>query len=620
MGLRKQLNSLRGSMVLLIINLIGLAAVFLGFFVPFHDATIAVNEGVFSATSVIGYSISRSMFLYVAYLFTVVLGSFVYAIFFKNNNKQVLEIIEMPVVVYKKKEILVVSITALVFALLVLILREKIFNIYSLYSEEFYNLSAIKELSTNSFDIIYPYSIGNLLSLMFLNNFGINFIYYKIFLNSAAFFALYFSLGYLLPSIKRRMGVFFFIILFYFQSILSPSLHRNILRYFLPAFVAVILHYIVYNKKNLKHNFILLCLVCTGVLFFGSADNIVIASVLYLLSFIINVIINKKIGRSLIFLLAPLASMVLMSLMTTFKYFTILSRQFESITFYSGHANSTPYFNLLDIFSGTGLKEIAKDLIYVPAFYLPILLIGFSVAFIVLRFNHYRFAHPQYSLVVLFIAAYAILFRQNFGDAGVGRIAITSAILIFALLILNNFGESEAKITVKAGFVFFVILTVISLYFLRYSIKYYQDNLITAKTHVGLVRCSETVFSDRLTKAGFVWSDTALINELKDIKTEVGDSSVFVYDDTFSLYYLLGKQPAALITTYYMAYSKERLLVNKIKNDLIGIIIFPKKPHFFGVPEQYYDDARFMSVVKEYRDDNFTLKNTFSDFDLFLRK
>lgn len=595
-------------MIFFALQLLGFITVSIIHLIPFHDAAEAINEGVFSFTSTTGYSIARSLMSYSVYLLIMVCGAGIVAYIHKKNNTKLVLLKEKESVYHKitKNEWIIVIATIGVFSILALFFRERIFDQSTLHSEEFYNLSALLELKNGHFDIIYPYSIGNLIMLNLFSSLGLNLIGYKIILNTLALICGYWAISMIVKKIRTRMITFFGFLVFFVQPLISPSLHRNFLRFLLPALIPIVLEYLI-NRMHIKsaYRVVLLVLCNIGILFFSSADVLVIGYTIYVLYLGIAWYERRRINDLVPFLYTPLVAIMFMSILTGFQYFYILKNQISSIFFYSGYANTTPYFNIFDISLSHGLGTLMKMCAYCLIYYLPIIALGSILIFIVLSYRKEHLMYTPYRLLIGLAISYALYFRQNFGDAGIGRIGIASTVLVFIVLLLLHFRGRATKNIVRVSSVFFTLIMISSLHSFYYVARDLSTNYEKQKKHEGLVLCADTFVGEKLKFAGFEWCDEKLVSDLEKLNQQVNGRQIYIYDDTFSLYYILNSRPIVLIPAYYMAYSKEYILVERMKALSTNIMIYSKELHFFGVPEPYLTDTRFMRVINEYRQQEF---------------
>ncbi len=574
--------------------------------IPFSDAVSALAEGVFSLTSTTGYSMARSILSYGIYFGIIAVGVCIYL--FRRKSIHTEKTVELQIVKSSipRKEWYIVFATIILFGFLVVLFRERVFDARVIYSEEFYNLSALIEFQGKSFDIIYPYSIGNLIMLQVFGWLGISSFVFKIILNSLALIFLYWAISTLVSKIKTRMFAFFWVIIFFVQPLISPSMHRNLFRFLLPALIPIVLEYIArrtYSKSYTK--ILLLILFNSALLFFGSADILALGYIIYGLHVVGLWFEKRSIRETVLFLYTPFIGVLGMLSITNFTYIEILKNQLSSIVYYSGYANTTPYLSLFQIFSSESITSLIKQLISAPIYYLPILVMGSTVVFIILSYRKYGLNAGYFRLLFLLVVSYILYFRQNLGDAGIGRIGIASSVLIFIVLTLTHFRERAAKSIIQWSVVFFILITLVSAYSFYYSALDLKNNYFKQQNHGGMMPCKDSFIGEKLRFAGFEWCDAGVIADFAVLREKVGDNSIYVYDDTFALYYILGKRPVALIPAYYMAYSRQDILLEKMDNDNIEILVYPKDLHFFGVPSEYLSDFRLMSRVNAYRDEYF---------------
>lgn len=583
------------------------------FFFAFDDAQRAMGEGVFAITSAAGYSINKSLFFYAAFLLTAIVVSFilikVFKEFFANYIPQNCSQERLVFPKLKIKEYIFLILIIVVVGAANVLLREKTFNTYTYYTEEFYNLAATNELEQETFSIIYPYSAGNLIIGSVLRGSGISLIYYKIFLNILAIIAIYFSLATVITKIRYRFLAFVWIVGLFFWVLIEPTLHANMLRLFMPVISVMLLFHCV----NKYHEFwykklIALTLVFTAILFFGAADSIAVFLVLYVLFSLYQWINKNPIKEKIIFIIPPLLAVVTMFLIFGLNYAAIAVNQIRSISFYSGHPNAAPYYSLFTIFHSVGIGDVVKSGIYTSIFYLPFVIMASLILylFILWQKKDERNNEPFVGAVLL-LFTFILYYRQSFGNAGPGRVVGASTVLIFLLLVIKKYYQPNKiqKIIFAVSITFFIICTSVGFYFLRYSLIYLYNAHQNRLTANGLIDCSKTPFGSNLKFTDFTYCDKDLIEKLVEIKTVIADKNFYVYDDTFGLYYLLNTRPVVLMPSLYMAYTKEDLLVDKMKAEGIEFMVYPRQNHFFGVPDIYLKDQRFMKVINSYRDANF---------------
>ncbi len=594
-------------------------------FFTFDDAQRAMREGVFTITSSAGYSINRSLFFYAAFLVAATAISFILIKVFKQFfNKATPQSAGQEPLLFPKlkiKEYIFLFIVIVAVGSANILLREKTFNTYTYYTEEFYNLAAINELEQETFSIIYPYSAGNLIAGSVLRGLGINLIYYKIFLNALAIIAIYFCLAMLITKTRHRFLAFIWIATLFFWSFIGPTLHANILRLFLPVIsVMLLFHCVNKYRESQQKKLLALSLLFASILFFGAADSIAVFIVLYGLFSLYQFLNKSTIKEKAIFVVAPILGVAAMFVIFGMNYASIVANQIRSISFYSGHPNAAPYYSLFTIFHSAGIGDAVKSGIYTSIFYLPFIIMAGLILYLFLLWQKkdQRYSEPFVGAVLL-LFTFILYYRQSFGNAGAGRVVGASTVLIFLLLVIKKYYQPNKiqKIILAVSATFFLICTLVGFYFLRYNLVYLYDahqNRLAAK---GLVACSETSFAKNLEFTGFIYCDKNLIEKLAEIKAVVAGKGFYVYDDTFGLYYLLNTRPMVLMPSLYMAYTKEDLLVDKMKAEGIEFLVYPRQNHFFGVPDIYLKDRRFMKVINSYRDVNF--KRVFASpmFEIF---
>jgi hypothetical protein len=594
-------------------------------FFSFNDAQRAMGEGVFTITSVAGYSIDKSLFFYATFLVLVVAIAFIlvklFKQFFDNLSLQGGSQESLILPKLKTKEYIFLLVVIVVIGAANIMMREKIFDINTYYTEEFYNLAATNELRQDTFSIIYPYSIGNLFIASAMRNFGFNLIYYKIFLNALALIVIYICLAAFINKIRYRLLIFIWLISLFFWSFIGPTLHANVLRLFLPVISAILLFHCT-NKyqHSWQKKLVALSLLFFAILFFGAADSIAVFLVLYALFSLYQFLITTSIKEKLIFVIAPLLAVAAMFVIFGTNYTSLFANQIRSISFYSGHPNAAPYYNLFAVFNSLGIGDFVKNSIYTLIFYLPfVIMAGLILYLMVLGQRKEERLKERFACVVLLLFTFLLYYRQNFGNAGPGRVVAASTVLVFILLAIQKYYQQNKiqKIILVISAAFFFISTLIGFYFLRYSLIYLYDahqNRLTAK---GLVACSEMSLGKELSFTGFTNCNEVLVEELIQVKAVVKDKDFYVYDDTFGLYYLLGARPVTLMPSLYMAYTKESIIIDKLKKSKVEYMIYPRQNHFFGVPEVYYKDQRFMTNINLYRDDNFKRVFVSPMFEIF---
>lgn len=594
-------------------------------FLAFDDAERVMREGVFTITSVAGYSISKSIFFYAAFLVAAVAISFLLVYFFKQffSSLTPQNTSQDPLVLpgLKIKEYVFLIVIILLVASANIFLREKTFGTYTYYTEEFYNLAAINELQQESFSIIYPYSVGNLMIGSILQGLSINLIYYKIFLNALAIVAIYFCLAAFIPRIRYRLLIFTWLMSLFFWSLIGPTLHANVLRLFMPVISVIFLFHFVNKYRELwQRKLIAISALFAAVLFFGAADSIAVFLVLYALFFLYQLLNGSLIKEKLIFIFSPLLAVVTMFVVFGVNYVNIFVNQVRSISFYSGHPNAAPYYNLFAIFGSSGIGEAVKSCLYTLIFYLPFVIMAGLIFYTTLLWQkkENRF-QDQFVSIVLLLFTFLLYYRQNFGNAGPGRVVAASTVLLFVLLAIKKYYQPDRikNAIFIISIAFFSICTLVGFYFLRYSLIYLYDAYQNRSVAIGLASCADTAFGKELVFAGFTHCDKSLVEELKEIKVLVKDRSFYVYDDTFGLYYILGARPITLMPSLYMAYTKESIIVEKLKDRAIEFIVYPRDNHFFGVPKEYLKDPRFMKVINDYRTNNFKKIFTSPRFEVY---
>lgn len=605
-------------MIYFIAEAIGLLGVAIVRLFPFDDVKIALANGVFSATTAIGYSISRSLWSYLIFLTVCFLSALAYAFWRKSDKTEIKISSEPRKMTISNVEIFLVLSTIVVLGSLSIIFRERAFSFNSLNSEEFYNLTAAAELHTGNFDIIYPYSIGNLFIINLLDS-ATGILAYKIFLNILAIVAIYWMICWFVSEKKMRLLIFFWLIIFNLQSLVSPTFHRNVLRFISPAIIVVAIHYLLSRQMKFYNLLFAVSVLIFSILFFFSADTLVISLLSYLI-FIGTLLARRIPVRDLLpWLAGPVAGVVAVVLIFGFNYFSLIRSQISSIIVYSGFANTTPYFDFYDIFHPSISMAYLKLLVYLPIFYLPIVILGAIIIFIVINFRHFGLRNNFFSALILLTLSFILYYRQNFGDAGAGRISITSLVLVFMVLALTNLRSLAGKRIVQVSLIFFTIFTVINIYFLKQNVVYYLDFYRKQVAHTDMIDCSSAIFGHQLNRAGFDWCDRDVTAMLVRLAEKIGEDYFYVYDDTFSLYYILKSRPIVLIPTYYMAYNRQRVIVEKIETIGSRFMIYPSKMNFFGVAETERNNSNFMKLINSYRDEKFRLFDSSPDYLLYKR-
>lgn len=582
-------------------------------FFSFDDAQRAMREGVFTITSAAGYSINKSLFFYATFLIVVTAVSFILVKIFKQffNNLTPPSSSQEPLLLpkLKIKEYIFLFIVIIAIAAANITLREKTFNSYTYYTEEFYNLAAINELQQETFSIIYPYSVGNLFVASALRGLGMPLIYYKIFLNALALIALYFCLAAFIAKIRYRALAFIWLVSLFFWSLVGPTLHANILRLFLPVILVILLFHCVNKyRESRQKKLVALALIFALVLFFGAADSIAVFLVLYGFFVLYQFLHKASLKEASIFMVAPAIALAAMLIIFGTNYVAIAANQIKAISFYSGHPNAAPYYSLFAIFRSSGMGEVIKNSLYTLIFYLPfVIMAGLILYVMVLGQRKEERRSEPFAAVVLLLFTFLLYYRQNFGNAGAGRVVAASTVLVFILLAMHKYYQrSKIQETILAvSAVFFIVCTLVGFYFLRYNFIYLYEAQQRRFASGDLVSCAETFLGRELSFAGFTHCDLGLIKELAEIKAVVSDRYFYVYDDSFGLYYLLGVRPITLMPSLYMAYAKESILVGKLNGREIKYMIYPRQNHFFGVPEVYLKDPRFMKNINLYRNANF---------------
>jgi hypothetical protein len=614
-------------MVVLLFNLVMVGVVSLLSLIPFNDAANALKEGVLSATSTMGYSVTRSVFLYVAGAGCAVAVSFLFTKLFKSSfirqTPQALE--QKPLVIprLQKKEYIFLGIIIVLCGIANITFRERIFDANAIHTEEFYNLSALNEVKQESFSIIYPYSAGNLLIASVLRTAGVSLVYYKIFLNFLAIILGYCCLAVFIKRVPYRFLACLWLFGFYFfLSAIGPTLHANNLRFLLPVGGVVLLfHYANAYARYYAKRLAALSTIFAGFLFFGSADTIAIFLVVYGLFSVYHMLQSSGIKEKVVFIVAPGIGVLSLGVLFGANYVNIALNQFRSILFYSGHANALPYLSVFTILHSTSPLDVVKNGIYTIISYAPFVIFANLILYLVSVWQKKEDRFKEsFAVVVLLFTVYFLYYRQSFANAGAGRIVTASGVLVFLLLAIKKYYRPTlmSKIIISLGIIFFCAHFLVSSYFLRYNLQYLYRQYVAIKTvSEEFVPCSQTFLKENLDFAGFTYCRKDLIEELSRLKTVLGGQPFYVSDDTFSLYYLMDARPIVLIPSYYMAYSKQRILLDTIKNEKVEYIVTQPKRNVFGVPDAFLDDPRFMRVINEYQKNHFKKTISIPGFTLF---
>lgn len=592
----------------------------------FNDAQEAIKNGIFSVTSISGYSITKSLVLYGIFLIVAI----IVGLLFKNRIRVIIGKLtstetEFFLPKLLPKEWVGLCVLVAVTALINIGLEPKLFNWNTFHTEEFYNLAALNEFNQGSFSIVYPYSVGHLIAVNWMREFGFHFIYYKILINCAALVGLYYCISTVVKLQKLRWFCLIMILTLFFLPWAVPTLHANLLRFFLPVFFTYSLFGIFqrYYQHPLYKRIIAYSGLLASLLFFGSADNIVIGTVLYGLFVLWEWQKLSWIDRGWFFL-PPLAAVVFLEVATGFAYVNLLASQLQSISMYSGHPNAMPYFSISTIFSAKDVREVVIQTMYTVIFYVPFILMAGLIACGTALWSYEqkrKFSIPFASTAMLFVA-YILNYRQSFANAGSGRVITASIILVFIISAIRMYYPVSrlTKYLSIITVVFFGVAITISLYFLRYTFQYlYSSHTMSAYSDTALP-CKDTIFAPQLTWAGFRYCDKSLVDQLEKIQHLVGKKLGYVYDDTFTIYYLLGIRPTVLIPTYYMGYTDQATLVAKMAASPIEYMVYPKEKHFFGVPIQYINDPHFMALINDYRKSNFSKITFLPDFEVYTRQ
>lgn len=592
-------------MFFLLSNILSALSIFGLSFLKFNDAEQAFREGVFSATSVIGYSIGKSVFLYVAYVLLAVVCGGLYWYWHRANWENYIptETALPTKPIFKKSELVLLGSIMIAFVVGNYYFAEDFFNQNTLYSEEFYNLAAVNEMSSDKFDLAYPYSIGNLVSIRAFQKVGLTLVDYKVLINVAALGLLYFCIASFVTSRGRRWAYFLFFLVFYFQPLISPSLHRNLLRFIIPFAVLTVLQLIQRTGKNNKSTYLYLSLLSVAIFWFSSADILVVSYVVYALFAGIVVATERSLKNVWPYLAAPITALLFLSIFFGTNEFYFLKNQVLSILLYSGFANTTPYYNVWTTFQWAGLAALLKNILNLIIYFSPFLILFNLWLFFVAYYKKIQISlSSRLTYVMILTPAYFVYHRQTLGDAGIGRIGIAAVVLMCITFLLREITNRPRQLewAYRLSLVFLGAIFFVSGYFLRYSLIDLYHNHIKPAQPLGIVSCADTIFAQSLHMAGFERCDKSFVEQLQQLKKVVGDRVCYVFDDTFALYYMLNSRPITLIPTYSMPRTRQLDILKKMDKFQVSCIIYPKLSHFFGVPDAYVNDPKFMSLIKEY--------------------
>ena len=596
-------------MFVVIANLLGIIFTWMVSSVQFNDASQALASGVYSATTIINYSVGKSIFLYLFYILIAIIFGLIFYVRYRKNNTEILnEKVESSLSINKKEFLFLIFFLGFI-VFVNYFFAENIFSQKTFHSEEFYNLSALNELHYEKFDIIYPYSIGNILILDLFEKIGLNLLAYKIIINVLALFFLYLAISSFVSKRKSRVLYFLLIVAMYLQPIVSPSLHRNILRFIIPFLVLsslMLINNILIRKSKLGYFY--LFLVNLFILLFSSADIIVVSYVVYGLFAILSSLREKSIKKFIIYISAPIVSLLFLIIITFGKEVYFIKNQLLSIVYYSGFVNTNPYFNIFDIFKSVGLVVFVKNLVNIIIYYFPLFIIFNLFLFFLSNIKKNIFnLNSRLAYVLILTPTYFIYNRQVFGDAGIGRIGIAASILIFITILLREckIDGKHLKFVYHACLVFFGTILVVNVYFLRHSFIDLYDAKIQQKIDDNTILCSDSFLSSNLKFSGYKYCDKYLVDNLLELKQVVGDNRFYIYDDSFSFYYIFSTRPITLIPSYSMSYTGQNKVKDKLIDNDIRYIIYPRNSNFFGVPENSRNDSNFMKIINAYMADSF---------------
>lgn len=607
-------------------NLIGAGLAWLLSLWPASDARQALAEGVFSATSIVGYSVGKSVLLYVFYIALAAVLGFGYMMWARRRPETGrVEVGEghmsgLPII--QKKEILFLALVVVFFAVANYACSVNFFDANAIRSEEFYNLSAMEELRYEQFDIIYPYAIGNIIFADLFRNIGLDLMAYKTVLNSVALVFLYLAIAIFVKG-RRRIIYFSLIVLFYLQPIISPSLHRNLLRFCIPFFVLSSLYLIHNNLGKKTRNYIYLFLVNVLVLLLSSADVLVVSYVVYSLFISLSWLKERDSKKFLLYASGPLAALAFLFIIFGWNEFYLLQHQLLAIPYYSGFVNTNPYVDIFEIFRSDSPWQLLKNASNVLIFYLPPLIIFNLVLFFICHIKKINIdLSSPLTYAMILTPAYFIYHRQTLGDAGVGRIGIAAIILMFITIILAEVRNKPAylRLIYHTALVFFIAIFSVNLYFLRYSLVDIYNAQLRDKTGNGVMLCADTPFSQQLKFAGFTYCDKSFVAELSALKETIGNNQFYVFDDTFAFYYLFGARPVVLIPAYSMSHSGQAEIIKKIADNDIFYIIYPRDSAFFGVPPASVGNENFMGLIKNLIQEKYRLAKKSPLFYLYQAK
>ncbi len=586
-------------MTILLTHIISTALVWVASFVPFTDAEEALRQGVFSATTVVGYSVGKAVILYVLFIALGGLFGLIASVRHKTADPvtTVASTKGLPRLSGGEWRKLLVVLILLGFANV--FFAERVFDSRSFTSEEFYNLGGLVELQSGEFDMLFPYSFGNLIMLDAASSIGMSLPLFKGIFHPLLLFILYLAIAAIIPTPKHRWRTFLFVLLLYLQPILSPTLHRNVFRFVLP-FVTLAVTKVVWDvlAASKQRWFLGVTGVYLFVLWAGTADTIVVSSVVYGVFTLLKSWQQRDWRLFVLGALAPLVAVIISLGVTGGQYLTYLGAQLGAITAYSGFVNTNPYLNILTAFPGESVwKTLSEVLIY----YLPIVVMFQLVYFLARHWRSLPWAkHEWFVYIAALTPAYFIYHRQTFGDAGIGRIGIAAAILIFITMCMRQMEirPGVTAVTYRLSQLFFLTILAVSMYFFRYSAMDLYQQTIAHKDAATYVRCDETFLAERLTMIGYEWCERALVDELSELDSFLSDEAYYVYDDTFSLYYLLGGRPVTLIPSYSMSHDGQADILDAMARKDVRQVLKAKHGHFFGVPEGAEADDNFMHLVR----------------------
>lgn len=609
-------------MPILLINLVALCLVILSSRISFNDAQTALSSGIFSLTSVSGYSVTGGLFMYVFYIAIAIIFGLIGNKFYKDklhiNSVDSLQTDKRGV-----KGIVIFGIlAAIIVPLLVFNFSPKVFEQNSIHSEEFYNAAASLAWQDDgaAYDVPYPYALSNLLFLHYFGDFSNSLFLYESLLGVIALIFLYYIVSIYSKNFIQKLLSLSALFSMWGYSIIVPSMHRNIFRFSLIIFFVYFLQFINARKLSDIQYTASHVLLSLFLLLFGSADIIAIIVILYLFYFIILIINKTELKRIVIYCISPIVSFLLLWTVLGNNLYLYFKFQLLSIMTYSGHVNAAPYPSILYILRD-GWIEMFKQSIILADLYLPILIIFNLILIVIWKFN--RKDYRPDSIIVsltLFSLAYFMYFRQNLGDAGWSRVAVISGVMLPIILILRNRFEGVYIRIIYYLSIFFVIsLSIVCLYFARFGITDIMHSNSQSNVAKYSEVCPESIVCKGLQSMNYRYFDDGIVSQLNELKKLVGNARFYVYDDTFSLYYLLDSRPITLTPSYSMGYSSESQLIEKMSLEKVEFIIVPKNSHFFGVPKEATDNPDFMKIIKNYMVQNYSVYGDLPDYKVYIK-